>query len=86
MFEKLIAKIVGKKIIQKLNLYEGAAMPTKPWYQSKAVWSAVLMTIVGAVQPISTAFGHPVTVPTWITDCLMGLGIYGLRTATTAVS
>lgn len=86
MFEKLIATIIGKKIVSKLNLYEGVAMPTKPWYQSKAVWSAVLMTVVGAIQPVSAALGHPIVVPQWIIDVLAGLGIYGLRTATAPIA
>lgn len=75
-----VYKYVGKKISQKLELQEGNAMETKKWYQSKAVWSAILMVIVGAVQPISSSFGHPITVPQWIIDVLMGMGIYGVRT------
>ena len=55
-------------------------METKKWYQSKAVLSAVLMAIVGAIQPISTAVGHPIEVPHWIIEVLTGLGIYGIRT------
>lgn len=80
MFEKLIATFVGKKIIKSLNLQEGTAMDTKKPWQSKAVWSAVLMAIIGAIQPISMALGHPISVPNWIIELLIGMGIYGVRT------
>ena len=86
MFEKFIATIIGKKVVSKLNLYEGAVMPTKPWYQSKAVWSAVVGAILGAVQPISSAFGHPIVIPTWVFEVLGSLGLYSLRTADTTIS
>lgn len=75
-----VYKYVGKKIGSKLDLQEGNVMETKKWYQSKALLSAITMIVVGAVQPISTALGHPVTVPQWIIDVLIGMGIYGIRT------
>lgn len=86
MFEKFIATLIGRKIVNKLHLYEGAVMPTKPWYQSKAVWSAILMAFMGAIQPISAAFGHPIAVPGWIINVLTGLGIYGIRTGDTPIA
>lgn len=54
---------------------------TKKWWQSKAVWAAILTSIVGAIQPVSAAFGHPIAVPLWIIEVLTGMGIYGIRTA-----
>lgn len=81
MFEKFIATFIGKKIVQKLDLQEGNAMETKSWYKSKTVWAALLGAILGAVQPVSTALGHPVTIPAWVFEVLTGLGLYGLRTA-----
>lgn len=53
----------------------------KPWYKSKAKIAAIVMTIVSAIQPISTAFGHPMQVPLWVIEILTGLGIYGVRDA-----
>ncbi len=79
MFEKLVATIIGRKIVKKLDLQEASQMEKKPIWKSKAVWSAVLMALVGAVQPISSALGHPVTVPNWIVEVLAGFGIYGIR-------
>jgi hypothetical protein len=44
------------------------------------------MSVVGAVQPISTALGHPVEIPHWIIEVLAGFGIYGLRTGDKPIS
>ncbi len=72
-------RFVGRKIGKELNLQEGN-METKKWYQSKAIWSAIIGVILGAVQPISTAFGHPITIPAWVFEVLGGMGVYSLRT------
>jgi len=53
----------------------------KPWYKSKAKLAAIVMAIVACVQPVSTAFGHPVQVPLWVIEFLTGLGLYGVRDA-----
>lgn len=58
-----------------------ANVEVKPWYKSKAKWAAIVMAIVGCVQPVSAAFGHPVQVPLWVIEFLTGLGIYGVRDA-----
>lgn len=75
-----IYRIAGKKIAQKINIQEGNAMDTKKWFQSKAVWTAILGVLLGAVQPISSAFGHPIVVPAWVLEVLAGMGVYSLRT------
>lgn len=62
------------------------ATPTKPWYQSKTIWSAIVTAILGAIQPVSAAFGHPIAVPLWIIEVLTGLGLYGLRTGDAKIS
>ncbi len=59
---------------------DGPSLPSKPWYQSKAVWAAIVTATLGAIQPVSAAFGHPIAVPLWIIEVLSGLGIYGIRT------
>lgn len=53
----------------------------KPMWKSKAVWAAVITALVGAVQPISAAVGHPVVVPGWVVEILVGWGLYGIRSA-----
>ena len=81
-----IYRLIGKEAAKKLEL-EGNMTDTpemlgeKHWYKSKAIWSAILGCALGAVQPISTAFGHPVTVPNWVFEVLAGMGLYALRTA-----
>lgn len=54
---------------------------SKPWYKSKAKIAAILGVLIAAVQPISTAFGHPFIVPNWILELLAGIGLYGVRDA-----
>ncbi len=80
-----IYRLIGKKLAQKLNLGEDTmAVETntpKPWYQSKAKVSAIIMAVVALIQPVSTAFGHPYQVPLWVIEALTGLGIYGVRDA-----
>ena len=53
----------------------------KSKWKSKAFIAAAVTVIVGAVQPISTALGHPIEVPNWILEVLAGLGLYGIRDA-----
>lgn len=53
----------------------------KPWFKSKAKLSAILTVIVGAIEPLSEALGHPIKIPSWIIQGLIGLGIYGVRDA-----
>lgn len=74
-----INKLIGKKLASKLELTEGNV--DKEWYKSKTVWTAILGVVIGAIQPISSAFGHPIVIPSWILEVLAGMGLYGLRTA-----
>lgn len=55
-------------------------MEGKRWYQSKSVWVAIVAAVLGAVQPISTAAGHPIVIPSWVYEVLAGFGLYSLRT------
>ena len=54
-------------------------METKPKWKSKAVWAAVLAGVLGMVQPVSTALGHPIVVPAWVYEVLGAFGLYALR-------
>lgn len=55
---------------------------TKQWFKSKAVWAAIITSLLGAVQPVSASLGHPIAIPLWMIEVLTGLGIYGIRTGT----
>ena len=80
---KVRRAILTPIIRAKLNKWfkEGDMDGSKPKWKSKAFVSAVLMAIVGGIEPISTALGHPIIVPPWIIQALIGLGIYGIRDA-----
>jgi len=53
----------------------------KSKWKSKAFLAAAVTVIVGAIQPISSALGHPIEVPNWVVEVLVGLGLYGVRDA-----
>lgn len=75
-------RLAGKSVAKKLEeIMADQSTENKPWYKSKAKWAAVITGLVAAIQPFSTAIGHPVQVPLWVTQFLMGLGLYGLRDA-----
>ena len=54
-------------------------MKGKNRWQSKAVWTAIVAALLGAVQPVSTALGHPVTIPIWVYEVLGAFGLYAIR-------
>ena len=65
-------------------------MPTKPWYQSKTVWSdivTILMAILGFVDKTWTG-GHIVASPFYsmALTFLGAMGIYGRANATTTIT
>lgn len=78
--KSFFAKIILGKIVKNIGLEEGK-MDSKYWYKSKTIWAAIVTAIIGAIQPISAAFGHPIVIPSWVLEVLVGLGLYGLRTA-----
>ena len=55
------------------------AVDSKKWYQSKAVLTAIVGVVLGAIQPISTAAGHPIEVPAWVYQVLGAFGLYAIR-------
>jgi len=84
MFGNFFAKIAGKYVAGKLNLQEDSKMETKPWYQSKTMWTAVVSGLVGVYQAVSTI--HPLPpIPPFVYTLLAALGLYGLRTADTKI-
>ena len=59
-------------------------METKPWYQSKTIWTAVIGALVGIYGAISSV--HPLpAIPEWLLTLLASAGLYGLRTADTKI-
>ena len=80
---KIDAYLGDTKMVDQTEIpAQGQAQPpAKPFWQSKAVIAAVVTVIVGAIQPISTALGHPIVIPEWVIQVLAGIGIYGIRDA-----
>lgn len=82
--------MIGHEAAKKLNLQEGLLMPTKPWYQSKTIWSdvaTVIVAIVGLVDKYAT-HGVITASPAYSTVvALLGaMGIYGRATTTSTIS
>ncbi len=71
-------KLIGKQIANKIGLEE-KSMPTKKWYQSKAIWTAIVTGLLGAAQGAGEALGHPIIIHPWVIQILIGMGIYSLR-------
>jgi len=65
----------------KVNKFfkEVEKMETKSKWKSKAVWTAIIGVVLGAIQPVSTALGHPIAVPIWVYEILGFYGLYALR-------
>jgi len=77
-------RLIGNRIAKSLQLEDtkmADVTENKPWWKSKAKWAGILSGVFAAVQPISTAFGHPIQIPLWVYELLAGLGIYGVRDA-----
>lgn len=82
-----VYRLIGKQIAKKIKLVEEDNMAdtdttvSPPWYRKKTSWIAILGAILGAVQPVSAALGHPIVIPAWVFEVLAGLGLYTLRSA-----
>lgn len=55
-------------------------VPAKAWYQSKTIWTAIITAVLGSVEPVSKAIGHPIVVPVYVFEFLASVGLYSLRT------
>lgn len=78
---KETSKILKLEDTKMADVTGAPVVDPKPWYKSKAKLAAIIMAIVSAIQPVSTAFGHPFQVPLWVIEFLTGLGLYGVRDA-----
>lgn len=84
-----VLRFFGKRIGEDLNLQEGKMDETKPWYQSKTIWSdvaTIAITIVGFVDVHFTG-GKIATSPYYqgILALLGGMGIYTRANATAKI-
>jgi len=61
------------------------ALPTKPWYLSKAVWAGVVAVLIAAYNAASGQFGFP-AIPDWVFAILGAFGVYARTTATTKLT
>lgn len=80
-----IVKIIGRRIEGKLDLQEGKMPETKPWYQSKTIWTSIVVSLIGIYNAIGVAKGLP-PIPEWIYTLLGAIGIYTRATATTTIT
>ena len=62
-----------------------SALPKKPWYTSKTIWTTIIGGILAGIGPVSTTLGHPIVVPEYVFQLLAAAGLYSLRTATTHI-
>lgn len=81
-----VYRVVGKRLGKALKWEETMAEEsTKIKWKSKTVWAAIITAVLGGIQPVSAALGHPIAVPLWIIEVLSGIGLYSLRTANTKI-
>jgi hypothetical protein len=80
-----LLKLIGKNVAGKLNLQEDSKMDgTKPWYQSKTIWSAAIAALIGLYNAVG-AVKHWPPVPDWIFTILGAIGIYSRANADTKI-
>lgn len=91
LFEKLLAKFVAKKLIKKLDLYEGPKMEGKPWYKSKGVVTGIVTVLVGAYEStrlyLAPQMGWSLPeIPPFVFAVLGTLGVYARAVASGPVT
>jgi hypothetical protein len=87
-----ILRLVGKAIAKKLNLEDKQMdnSPTKKWYQSKSIWNAIVIFLIGAYalvqSSLAPAFGWTLpNIPEWLLTILGAIGVYTRATATSKI-
>jgi len=68
---QFIWQLIGKKIINEVGV--------EKWELSKTKITAIIASVLGAIQYIGPAFGHPVEIPQWVFQFLAGLGLWSLK-------
>lgn len=77
-----ILRIAGRKIADKIGLEEKMDS-TKPWYQSKTIWTSIVSGIVGIYITLQTGGQvHLPPIPGWVLTILGAIGVYTRSTAT----
>jgi hypothetical protein len=85
MIPNFVISFLGRHVGDKLDLKENQEMPTKPWYQSKGVWTAAIAGVLGLYQAVSAI--HPLpAIPPFVFTLLSAMGLYSLRTADTKIT
>lgn len=79
--KNFLARIVGRKLSKSAGLKEDSEMEmegTKKWFQSKTVWSGVLVVAMGTYELVKQQFAPNLPeIPGWLLSFLGGFGIYG---------
>ncbi len=70
--KNLVYKLVGKKIATETGTVDGI---------SKTKITAVIAVILAAIPVLSSAWGHPITIPDWIYKILGAAGLWTVRDA-----
>lgn len=70
--KKIGLKLFGKKIIE--NGIEKSGL-------SKTKLTAIVFILITGIETASTAWGHPIVIPTYIKEFLAGVGLWTLRAA-----
>jgi hypothetical protein len=92
VIKELLAKIIGKKISEKLDLTEGTPMENgKPWYKSKSVLTGIVTVIVGTYEAVAISLAPQMgwslpAIPPLIFTLLGALGIYTRVVANTTIT
>lgn len=89
IFQTFWAKMAGKYLAGKIDLQEDSKMETKPWYQSKTIWSDVATIAVAVVGFVDAHFAHGQVAnsPVYqgILALLGGMGIISRANSTTKI-
>jgi hypothetical protein len=85
MIPDFILRMFGRRIADKLDLQEGKMPDSKPWYQSKAIWSGVVAGLIGIYNSVAIAKGLP-AVPDFVYTILGAIGVYSRATASTTIT
>jgi len=81
-----VYKLLGRSVVNKLELQEGPLQDSKKWYQSKTVWSDIVTILVAsymAAKPVLVGYGIviPEATEATVLAILGGMGLYGRATA-----
>jgi hypothetical protein len=79
-----LLRFFGKEIGQSLK--EGPMNGTKPWYQSKTIWTSIVSGVIGTYLSLLANGVNLPMIPPWIITILSGIGVYTRINATDQIS